>query len=332
MKNPLTRRRFLAVTAMAVAGPALVREAVADAAEGPVMNPAIRQAVCEALGKADLSREDILSVTDLKLNGLELTDVSDLAQFDNLEKLELNDNLLTDLSPLSGLTRLRELRAGNDPFLPEEQKAARKGKNVIKDFSFLKDLKSLTHIGFTDTDLTGIGFVEMLPNLEHLWAYSNPLDDISPMGACKKLRKAYFYDCPVTDISVCGSMPQLEGIAINCTQVSDLSPLRECLGLTYLDAHDARISDVSPISDLVQMNYLTLEGNRLADITPLLGMQVMKWLTIGGNSGLSFDAMFSVVTQLRGLVELNTAGTDLTDDQKAALEKAMPWCKMKYAW
>ncbi len=297
------------------------------------MNPTILRVVQEQLGKDIVTREDVLSIVELNLVGQQLTDIGDLAQFENLQKLNVSDNLLTDLSPLSELTSLVDLNASNDPFMSEEQKKARKGKNHFTDFSFLKKLTNITHIGFTDVALTNIEFVRMLPNLEHLWAYSNPgLKDISPMGACKKLKKAYFYDCPVTDISVCRQLPQLEGIAINVTGVTDLRPLEGCVSLSYLDAHNAEIRDLTPISKMTKMNYLTLEGNHLTDITPLLSMQSMKWLTIGANPELTYDRIFPVVTQLKGLVELNTAGTDLTAEQKATLEAAMPWCKMKYQW
>ena len=61
------------------------------------MNPVIKKKVMETLNTSLLSREDILTVTELNLNNLELTDISDLSEFKNLIKLELNDNYLNDL-------------------------------------------------------------------------------------------------------------------------------------------------------------------------------------------------------------------------------------------
>ncbi|MCQ6560275.1 hypothetical protein [Paenibacillus mendelii] len=86
-------------------------------------NRIIEAAVRKQLGKeqGELTEADILSITALKLNRLELEDVSDLARFHNLVDLELQDNWLTDLSPLRSIIHLERLIVSNDPFLPEDE-------------------------------------------------------------------------------------------------------------------------------------------------------------------------------------------------------------------
>lgn len=75
-------------------------------------NAVIDDEVKRHLGRDHITQADILSVTELKLDGKGLLDISDLAEFTHLEKLETRDNCLTDLSPLSGLTCLRESYKG----------------------------------------------------------------------------------------------------------------------------------------------------------------------------------------------------------------------------
>ena len=300
-----------------------------------INNKVILKAVQEQLGKDIIMKDDILSITKLDLSKKSLTEVSDLRQFGNLETLILTENCLVDLSPISELTSLKELRAGNDPFLSDKEKAARKGKNHFEDYSFLKKLTNLTHVCFTDTDIDNIEFVRKLPNLLEFWAYSNPIKDISPLEYCRKLYKVYFFNCPITDISVCERLPELCGIAINCTGVSDLTPIKNHVDFTYLDAHDAKVFDLSPIKDMRKMIYLTLENNHITDITPLLEMQELKWLTLGANRGLSFDNIISVVPNLKGLVKLSFAGNEYvgieySDEQKKNLEEKLPLCEIKY--
>jgi internalin A len=295
-----------------------------------IKNATIQKVVQELLGKDIITQEDVLSIKELDLQKKDITDVSDLTQFVNLEKLILTENCLSDLSPIKDLVHSMELRAGNDPFLSDEEKAKRKGKNHFIDFSFLKELTNLTHVEFTDTDIDNIDFVSMLPNIIEFWAYCNPIKSIAPLIACQKLEKAYFYVCPITDISVCRNIPKLIGIAINETDVSDISPLEGHNGFVSLDAHGAKITDIAPIKDMIGMNYLTLAATQVTDITPLLKMQELKWLTLEVKGYLSFRHIESILPELKGLYTVALHNCDFTDEQKENLAAKMPSVKVRF--
>ncbi|MEL7038769.1 MAG: leucine-rich repeat domain-containing protein [Cyanobacteria bacterium J06592_8] len=75
------------------------------------------EALLEKAGTSDCqaASEDLLSRSLLNLNGLNLTDISPVAQLTNLESLSLSDNEITDISPLSELTNLKKLYlSGNE--------------------------------------------------------------------------------------------------------------------------------------------------------------------------------------------------------------------------
>ncbi len=81
-----------------------------------IQNEIILHTVQQQLQKTTITETDILSVTELNLSRKNLFDVSDLERFTNLVELDLVENCLTNLSPIAGLTNLRRLIAGNDPF------------------------------------------------------------------------------------------------------------------------------------------------------------------------------------------------------------------------
>lgn len=291
-----------------------------------IKNAIIFKTVQELLKKDNPTQEDLLSIKELDLQRKNLTEVNDLEIFVNLEKLNLTENCLSDLNSIKDLIHLKELRAGNDPFISDEEKTNRKGKNHFVNYSFLENLKNLTHVCFTDTDIDNVDFVCMLPNVIEFWAYCNPLKNIDPIILCQKLKKAYFYACTqINDISVCKKIPSLDGLAINATGVSDISPLCEHNNFIYLDAHDAKIRDISPVKNMVEMIYLTLAGNFVTDITPLLKMQKMKSLTLEIKDYLTFDQIDKILPELKGLktVELNKC--DFTKEQEEELKSKMPY-------
>ena len=294
------------------------------------INATIENEVRKVLGKGesdDLSEEDILSITELKLNGLGLTDISDLEQFKNLTKLEICSNSLTDLTPLSSLIKLETLAAGNDPFASDEERE--KQKNHYKNLDFLKDLTNLKDISFIYCGITDITPIAHLKNLEEARLFSNKIEDISPIKELKNLKKIYFFDCRVTDISVVKYLPQLEGIAINCNQVDDLSPLENCVNMTYLDAHDNRIYNIKPLKKLTKMIYLTLANNNITNLEGIEDMQQLEHLT------LSFNPVaknIGAVKNLKRLKYLELREMNITDDVKEDLKKAMPECNIYYTY
>lgn len=295
-----------------------------------IQNETILRAVQTKLQKTDINEADILSVTDLDLSRKSLFDVSELARFRNLESLNLIENCLTDLSPLAEITGLRVLKAGNDPFLSDEDKAKRLGRNHFADYGFLKKLTNLVDVDFTFTGDDNIEYVIYLPNVEEFRAYSNPIRDISPLKYCKKLHQAYFFDCPITDISVYRKLPDTFGIAINCTGVSDITPLRGKSQFSYLDAHDAQIEDISTLADFEKMRYVTLSGNNIADFSPLRGKSV-GWLTLSENPTDKMHLM-DVIKTMRIQNSLEIVGYDFTEAEKALLKEMQPGCHISFEY
>ncbi|UVI27769.1 leucine-rich repeat domain-containing protein [Paenibacillus spongiae] len=286
-------------------------------------NGIIEAEVRKQLGKetGELTDSDLLSITHLKLNNRELEEIGDLAKFHNLVDLELQDNWLTDLSPLRSLVRLERLFVSNDPFLPEDMKPAR--KNTFSGLEFITGLVNLRDISFVDCGISDISPLHALHNLENAWLYVSEISDLSPLRGLKKLHKVYFYHSKLREISVFKDLPHIKGIAINANEVSDLTPIKDCVEMTYLDAHTNRIRDIAPLAKLTNLIYLTLAENDISDISVLESMQGLRHLTLSSNPNLK-DV--NVVKQLKSLRHLELIDLDLSDDVIADLKAAMPEC------
>jgi len=279
------------------------------------------------IGKAndeELTESDIIAVTELKLNNLGIDNIRDLSQFCNLTHLEIMGNCINDLSPLSYLTKLQTLFAGNCPF---SAKSERINQNHYDNLECLASLVNLKNISFTACGIVDIEFMRHLVNLENAWLYSNKIEDISSLKNLTKLRKIYFFDCRLTEIEVVRHLPQLEGIAINMNQISHLSPLENCINLSYLDAHDNRISNINPLKKLTNMKYLALANNNISNLDGLKNMQRLEHLTLSFNP-VARD--ISVVKDLRRLKHLELFEMNISDDMKKDLKIALLECEIYY--
>lgn len=103
--------------------------------------------ICNRIQHIEANRVEVIFLTELNL-----TDISPLSKLTRLRYLNLAFNKITDLSPLSGLNRLDELTIANN-------------------------------------EITGIEALSTLTALRSLILYPNKVDDITPLYGLTKLRE-----------------------------------------------------------------------------------------------------------------------------------------------
>ena len=219
-----------------------------------------------------------------------IQDLTGLQFATNLDRLILgewwredNVNQISDLSPIAGLTNLRELRLD---------------KNPVSDLSPLKSLKSLISLGFdrTQTRISDLSPLAGLINLEGISFSHGDVSDLSPIAGLINLRTFHAVDNPISDLSPFAGLTKLELITIYSAKLSDLSPLAGLTGLKELHLPDNDISDISPLAGLTGLNRLGLAHNDISDISPLAGLTNLKWLGL-------YDNEISDLSPLDGLRE-----------------------------
>ena len=191
----------------------------------------------------------------------------------NLTALDLDDNDVSDLSPLTGLTSLTRLHLSG---------------NQIADLSPLSGLTSLTEL-----DLT-----------------YNGLRDISPLAKLTNLTTLYLYGNKISDISVLANLTNLTVLFLEFNRIVDISPLASLTNLTELHLHGNYISDFSPLDAIVgQLTRYENGGQTFPVNIPDAGLRSAIGQALGIASGepiLPFD--MARLTHLRatrlGIVDL----------------------------
>jgi formylglycine-generating enzyme required for sulfatase activity/serine/threonine protein kinase/Leucine-rich repeat (LRR) protein len=132
--------------------------------------------------------------------------------------------------------------------------------------------------------------------------------------------------------------------------VIDLSPVRALLGLKYLTCHGVGksfLSDLSPLQGL-KLTYLQCGGTQVSDLSPLQGMPLthlhcyatqisdlsplrdMPLILLICNETPVFD--LSPLESCKSLKALEVKSTKVTPAAIAALQKALPNCKIEIEW
>lgn len=209
--------------------------------------------------------------------GGELSDISLLAQIPTLEAVDVSWNLVTDLTPLSGLP-LTELYLQGNP---------------IEDWSPIKELypkllgRNFEYIEFTQPENPDavVSFPDPVMEMKVRGAMNIPEGDITAGEAAK-----------ITRLDIQNQwQPQIP----RETQVQDLLGIGHFINLRELNASFNNIGDISALSALQQLRSLDLGMNPVGDISALAGLTNLESLTL-------FRGSFTDISPLSGLTSLRS--------------------------
>ena len=147
------------------------------------------------------------------------------------------------------------------------------------------------------------------------------LSDLSPLTGLK-LTSLQCYRTQVSDLSPLAGMP-LTRLFVGETNVTDLTPLRK-MSLTELSINTTQVRDLSPLRGM-PLTFLECYGTAVSDLTPLRGMPLA-----------TLRCMCREVSDLtplhdcKQLTSLNVKSTKVTAASVAALQKALPNCKIEW--
>ena len=112
-----------------------------------------------------------------------ISNLEPLKDLTKLERLVINDGIITDISHLKGLVNLRELYLSN---------------NNIKDIGGLSSLAKLEELSLYGNDIINIESISNMNNLKKLFIGGNKVSNLSPIANLPKLEYLDITNIPIT--------------------------------------------------------------------------------------------------------------------------------------
>ena len=189
----------------------------------------------------------IPNLNSLALVGLNLEDneILFLGANTNLQTIWLNQNNITDLTPLTSMVYLSSLDFSN---------------NLVADLSPLQNLGHLTGI----------------------WCYSNQITSLEPLQYLTNLTAIFVGGNQITDLSPLAPLTQITHLECSSNQIADISPLEGLINLQWMSVSNNNIQGILPLvnntgidsGDYVDISYnlldLTPDGTDMTNISLLL--------------------------------------------------------------
>ncbi len=219
-------------------------------------DPRLESAIRATLGIAQplpISRTDMLGLTSLSARGLGITDLTGLETALNLSLLRLDDNEISNLWPLAGLTQLTDGLSLNN--------------NQVSDISALSGLTNLVSLGLGGNDISDTSPIAGLTHLQSVNLGGNRIVDLEPLGGLADLTQLDLRRNNISDVSILAGLTNLAALNLEYNRVSDTSPLAGLAHLTQLFLERNRVAEIGPLSDLPSLTWVTLAENYL-DLTP----------------------------------------------------------------
>ena len=279
--------------------------------------------------------EFAINLTSLNLSG-NITDLSPLAELNNLTELILSSNNITDLSPLAGLNNLTWLSLWDNNITDLSPLAGLNNltilslwDNNITDVSPLAGLNNLTRLSLSSNNITDVSPLAELNNLTNLGlSYNNiRIADLSPLLELNNLTELLLSSNNITDLSPLAKLNNLTRLDLAANNITDLSPLAKLNNLTRLDLQtNSNITDVSPLAKLNNLTRLDLTYSNITDVSPLAGLTNLTKLILWNNN----ISDVSPLAKLNNLTILNLWDNNITDLSPLAGLTNLTWLDLSY--
>ncbi len=241
--------------------------ALAEATERTLPQGLIRETVARLRNKEPtaLSESDYRAITQLDLEGLEISDLTPLAVLTELEELVLSFTDVESIAPLSQLSKLAWLALA---------------QTKVSDLGPIQHLHHMRSLSLAETLVVNLGPLQGLAQLESLNLRGVLADNIEAIAHLTQLSSLSLASTKVTNLSPLRHLDGLRSLSLVNMALSDLRPLAKLTGLTALHLSRTQVADLSPLSDLVNLETLSLSQTAVVDLGPLRGLSALQLVDV----------------------------------------------------
>ena len=258
---------------------------------------------------ANIPQASLAAITSLSGNEKGITNLTGLEHATGLIYLQLRDNPISDFTPISSLTNLKNLNLINTGF-------------SNSDISILSPLVNLQFGLFLDENrISNLRvLVNMISeNMDDLYSLDigyNRFRDITPLtDLAAQLTKLNLSDNPqITNFGPLVQLTNLTELYLDGNQISNLALLSGLTELTRLSLNHNRISNLAPLSGLTKLTRIFLDGNRISNLAPLSDLTKLTHVWACWNR---FEPDPNPFEPLRGLTAMEDFSVDNTFETQA---------------
>lgn len=213
--------------------------------------------------------ENAANLAYLDLGNNTVRNLEPLTPLVNLKQIDLQHNAVTNLSALSALSNLEKLDVSY---------------NSLTGIAPIASCAKLTWLNVGNNKLTSLSGVESLSALTYLYASSNQLTDANPAAKCLELQELYVASNKVTNVSGLSALIMLETLDISHNQVTELPTWPNAAALRTIDGSYNSITSLSPLKNLQNLSHIYMDYNQITSVAELESCYNLVMVSVYGNA------------------------------------------------
>ena len=226
----------------------------------------------------------------LTLSDCGLSTISGLDKAQNLEYIDLGNNTIRNLDPLSRMMNLKEINLNHN---------ALTGLNALSVLSNLEKLDvsynsltsiaplatctKLTDLNVSQNELTELGAIDNLPALKYLSANNNAITDVSLLADNTSLVELHFAKNQVEDITALSTLTNLEVIDFSNNKVVNLPAWGDECKLRVIDGSHNKVKSLDKLKNQMNLTHVYMDYNKITSITALKNCYKLVMVNVYGN-------------------------------------------------
>ena len=195
--------------------------------------------------------------------------------------MDLDNNQISDISAISGLTNLKRLGLYN---------------NQISDISAISGLTNLNYLHLSNNQITNINVISGLTKLIRLDLDNNQISNISAISGLAKLKYLYLSDNQISDISVIERLTELTDLDLNSQTIKsaiDKGGIKEVELPQIIKAAKDSNSKIYTEKDYILTNCtLSTDGTKI-----IIDTDNVNTASIKINEGTADSTIFTIIIE-----------------------------------
>lgn len=227
-----------------------------------IEDPGLEEAVREKLDRprGPVYQADLTTITELDASGRGITSLKGLEHFTKLVDLNLEDNKVADLTPLSKLGMLKNLNLRNNGIISLESINFQSITHLpLRKINLSHNVKRMNNV--ETTRLSDISLLKKLTSLEELELRDNHIEDLTPLSGLTSLKVLDLRENKFKEVEAIKDLKELEELNLRDNDIQSIQPLSDLINLRYLNIHsNDKIQSIEPLKHLVNLETLIMRN------------------------------------------------------------------------
>lgn len=238
------------------------------------------------------------ALTSLTLADCGLSTIEGLETVSGLNYLDLSENTVRNLTPLSNMGYLMELNLQHNAVTSLEAISGLSNLETL-DVSYnaltsLAPLGSCVRLNWINADnnqLTNVSGVDVLPLLDYLSLDYNQLTNVNALASCAELTNLSIANNSITDIAALSALTKVEIFDFSYNNVANLPKWEASTALQVIDGSYNSLTSIDGLKIMEELAYVYMDHNQITNIDALADNYCMVQINVFGNSIPDVDAL-----------------------------------------